>query len=126
MVQQAVVVKAATVRRNRHCLFFESNVIGNEGGDNSLRIMENIEDAGMYDSYDEFDGDDISTLNDGDRSSTPAFKFTKTKKSLRKSKSLDGASAVSGETGSEIETEFQSFKKLCTSILETPEEKKNV
>ena len=85
--------------------------------------MKNLEDAGMYDSYDEFDEDDVSTLNDGERSSTPAFKFTK-KKRVQKNKSLDGASNVSRETGSEVDTEFQSFKKLCTSFLETPDKRR--
>jgi hypothetical protein len=46
------------------CLFFESNILGNDGdGDNSLRMMKNLDEAVMYDENDELD-DAISTRDE--------------------------------------------------------------
>ena len=103
------------------CLFFESNVIGDTGGDNTLRRMKDLNDAMNCNSYDEFEITDTPPLDEEPLSITPSFTVKK-----RKKKTSPSTDSVNSARETDIETaeaNMQTLKKICSSLIETPDEK---
>ena len=122
--EKAAAEKSKDKQIHNTCLFFESNVIGNESGDNALRAMETLDDAEKFNFNDEFEdqeilgGEEVIT-----NIKTPSYSFKKRKK--KESPANDSVSSVmtSDTKESSEDTDIQLFKRMCRSVTELDEEK---